>query len=234
MLAAAIDAPITLHFHPDRRLPDGRSVAEALRDEGVYRSQFETGISNGLLGGDRLRWEHELFAGAYDEALPADRPKYGALNVNRRVAGACPGFGSCHLRLRPEVNRRTTQLPVDDYLEAHVHGPVRLAEDAEGVVLDPVYAGTEFAEALAATALPVEWHDGFVLAVADIPAEPLGEQRWQRFCADGRARAYAERLGVTLDAAVIGRAAAELGYTDELKDLWVMTVTLGRGRTRAR
>jgi hypothetical protein len=230
---AAIDAPITVHFHPDRRLADGRSVAEALRDEGVYRNQFETGISNGLLGGDRVRWEHELFGGVYDGAPAAERPKYGGLNVVGDPAGACPGFGSCHLRLRPEVNDRATYVPVDDYIEAHVHGPVRLGEDAEALVLDPVYSGTEFAEALAATALPIEWHAGFVLAVEDIPVRSLGESRWQRFCAGGRARAYARTLGATLDAAVIGRAAVA-GYTDELKDLWVMTVKLGRARTPAR
>jgi Protein of unknown function (DUF3626) len=86
-------AHITLHFHPDRRLADGRSVAEALRDDGVYRNQFETGISNGLLGGDRVRWEHQLFAGAYDGALPAERPKYGGLNVDRRSRARVPASG---------------------------------------------------------------------------------------------------------------------------------------------
>ena len=44
------------------------------------------------------------------------------------------------------------------------------------------------------------------------------------------ALAAERRLGTTLDAAVIGRAAAVDGYTDELKDLWVMTVALGRRR----
>ena len=39
---------------------------------------------------------------------------------------------------------------------------------------------------------------------------------------DAPARTHAT-LGDTLDAAVIGRAAAQRGYTDELKDLWVMT-----------
>jgi Protein of unknown function (DUF3626) len=61
--------PLTINFHPDRLLADGRSVARALRDEGVYPSQFETRISNGGLtaypGGDRDRWEETLFAGAY-------------------------------------------------------------------------------------------------------------------------------------------------------------------------
>lgn len=60
---------ITLNFHPDRLLADGRTVAQSLATEGVYRSQFETGISNGGLtaypGGDRDRWEQRMFGGAY-------------------------------------------------------------------------------------------------------------------------------------------------------------------------
>lgn len=40
---------LTVNFHPDRLRPDGRTVAEALLAEGVYRSQFVTGISNGGL-----------------------------------------------------------------------------------------------------------------------------------------------------------------------------------------
>jgi len=35
---------------------------------------------------------------------------------------------------------------------------------------------------------------------------------------------------MSLDAVAIGRAAAVDGYTDALKDLWAMTVALGRGR----
>ena len=60
---------VTVNFHPDRLLADGRSVAEALCEEGGYRNQFETGISNGGLtafpGGERDRWEEAAFGGAY-------------------------------------------------------------------------------------------------------------------------------------------------------------------------
>jgi hypothetical protein len=68
LLAAVRDAAVTLNFHPDRLLADGRRVDEALLEEGVYRSQFETRISGGGLtaypGGDRDRWERDLFGGA--------------------------------------------------------------------------------------------------------------------------------------------------------------------------
>jgi hypothetical protein len=51
--------------------------------DGVYRSQFETRVSNGGLtaypGGDRWRWESRIFGAAYDDdsrpvltAHPAD------------------------------------------------------------------------------------------------------------------------------------------------------------------
>jgi hypothetical protein len=51
---------LTLHFHPDR-LVAGMSILELMARDGVYRSQYETGTSNGGLtahpGGDRWRWE---------------------------------------------------------------------------------------------------------------------------------------------------------------------------------
>jgi hypothetical protein len=110
VLAAAGDgAVITINFHPDRLLADHRSVSEALRDEGVYRSQFETHISNGGLGagpgGDRDSWERGLFSGAYHGSgvSASERPKYGGRNLMNHLNGACPRFGSCHLRLRPEL-----------------------------------------------------------------------------------------------------------------------------------
>jgi hypothetical protein len=39
---------VTLHFHPDR-LTAGTPILERLARDGVYRSQFETGTSNGGL-----------------------------------------------------------------------------------------------------------------------------------------------------------------------------------------
>ncbi|RIV41666.1 DUF3626 domain-containing protein [Micromonospora radicis] len=138
---------VTLNFHPDRLLTDGRSVAEALAAEGRYRSQFETGISNGGLtaypGGDRDRWERRLFGGAYQRpgVPPAQRPKYGGLNLLDHPDGACPRFGSCHLRLRPEVLDRTTFCLGDSHLGPSQVGTVD--------VFEPVLAG--LLTALAAT-----------------------------------------------------------------------------------
>ncbi|KIF76668.1 hypothetical protein QR77_27970 [Streptomyces sp. 150FB] len=107
-------ARITLNFHPDRLLADGLTVAESLSLDGRYRSQYETGLSNGsrtaVPGGLRDDWELALFGGAYhaDGVRASDRPKYGALNVYAHPDGASPRFGSCHVRLRPEVSHRST------------------------------------------------------------------------------------------------------------------------------
>ncbi|MDG9674397.1 DUF3626 domain-containing protein [Micromonospora sp. DH14] len=85
------------------------AVAErraALAEDGVYRSQFVTGISNGGLtaypGGDRDRWEQRMFDGAYQRTgvTAADRPTYGGMNLLGHADGApertsAHSFGQC-------------------------------------------------------------------------------------------------------------------------------------------
>ncbi|MFD4668393.1 DUF3626 domain-containing protein [Lentzea sp. NPDC058450] len=175
----------TQHIHP------GRGVLERLARDGVYRSQFETGTSNGGLtahpGGVRWEWESKLFGGAYDQASPSARPKYGALDHRRQGCGGAPRFGSAHLRLKEEVLDRTTFCypdsffdpvdfgtarrfallghaapadPLDDYVEAHVHGPVTF-DDVEAVVLDPAHPEVDLP-------CPVERHAGFRLSTQDL------------------------------------------------------------------
>ena len=73
-------ANVTLNFHPDRLRSDGTTVAEGLLRDGRYRNQFEVLITNGsptaFLGGERDRWEEQLFGGAYQESgvLAGERP----------------------------------------------------------------------------------------------------------------------------------------------------------------
>ncbi|WP_027344715.1 DUF3626 domain-containing protein [Hamadaea tsunoensis] len=147
-----VSTPVTLNFHPDRQVaeptellaarasaPRRRTVAEALSAEGVYRGQFETGISNGgrtaYPGGDRDLWEQRLFGDAYHagQYAPAERPKYGALNLAGHADGASPRFGSCHVRLRPEVNERCTFTVGDSHL-----GP---ADTGTIDAFEPIVAG---------------------------------------------------------------------------------------------
>lgn len=111
---------VTLHFHPDR-LVAGEPILRLMARDGVYRSQFETGTSNGGLtaypGGDRWRWESRIFAGAYDDGPPAARPKYGSLNFRRRLVGGSPRFGSAYLRLAPHTMARSTFCYPDSVFE---------------------------------------------------------------------------------------------------------------------
>lgn len=104
---------VTLNFHPH--------FLDRLADEGVYRSQFVTGTSNGGLtarpGGDRWRWESRIFGGAYDDAPAHERPVYGALDHRRRPAGGAPRFGSAHLRLTADTLDRGTFCYPDSFLE---------------------------------------------------------------------------------------------------------------------
>jgi hypothetical protein len=238
---------VTLSFHPDR-LCRGVPILAALAAEGVYRSQFETGTSNGGLtahpGGDRFLWESRMFGGAYDDAPPAARPKYGALNHRRRKTGGSPRFGSAHLRLRPEVLDRCTfcypdsyfdprdfgvasRMPLialadadtrdklDDYIEAHVHGPLRLAQDVEALVLDPCYRGTEIERQARSLPCPVEWHAGFRLSVDALCRHP--DYRGPEIVALGLSLA----VDGWLTAAVVGDAARSGQHDPQaLKKVW--------------
>ncbi|TNJ67867.1 DUF3626 domain-containing protein [Paenibacillus hemerocallicola] len=108
-------AKVALHFHPDRPVPATmNSVAEALLEHGIYKSQFETLLSNGSVsaypGGERDLWEKGIFGGAYHrkDSTDSQRPKYGALDLMLYPDGPAPRFGSCYFLLAPEVSRRCT------------------------------------------------------------------------------------------------------------------------------
>ncbi|MBN3555599.1 DUF3626 domain-containing protein [Fictibacillus nanhaiensis] len=114
-------ARIALHFHPDRPNSSMINIAEALYQEGIYKSQFETLLSNGSVsaypGGLRDQWEEQLFGGAYQTkgTTLKERAKYGALNIMNHADGPAPRFGSCYFLLKPEVSKRATFT----YLDSH-------------------------------------------------------------------------------------------------------------------
>lgn len=254
--------PVTLHFHPDR-LVGHRLLLEHLADDGVYRSQFETGTSNGGLsahpGGDRWRWESRLFGGAYDTLPSQQRPKYGSLNHRRRPAGGSVRFGSAHFRLDAHVLERSTfcypdsyleptavgtadHMPLialaqrdeaagaidvlDDYIEAHVHGPLHLHGDVEALVLDPCYRGTPIEAAAALLPVPVEWHHGFRLHVEELARH--ADYRGQHVVAVGFEVVQQVGRDGWLDARVIGDAVRS-GRWDhqDLKKVWHCTARFG-------
>lgn len=252
---------VTLNFHPERTGADGRTVIERIAAERLYRSQFETGTSNGGLtaheGGDRWRWEQRIFGAAYDGAPAAERPKYGALDDEPRGVGGAPRFGSAHLRLTRATLGRTTFCypdsvfepehlgvasavtglveqarsdraagrldPLDEYVEAHVHGPLDLATDVEAVVLDPCFRGGAVEEAAAQLPCPVEWHGGFEVTVEVVREHaayrgPEVVALAERIAADGR-----------LDPAVVGAAAATGRHDPQrLKQVWHVLARFGR------
>ncbi|MET7478458.1 DUF3626 domain-containing protein [Streptomyces sp. NPDC005648] len=200
-------------------------------------------------GGDRWRWESRIFGGAYDDADPHDRPVYGALDFRRQVVGAAPRFGSSHFRLTAEALARSTfcypdsaaeptdfgvaagmslialaeadeQDALNDYIEAQVHGGVRLSRHMEALVLDASYRGTPVEAAARRLPCPVEWHPGYRLTVARL-----------RRHADYRGREYME-LGARIaqdgrvDPRIIGDAARTGRYG--LQDLKMVWHTLAR------
>lgn len=105
------NARLTLNFHPDRRDRQGRTVAQGLLEDGRYRPQSDTGVSNGgrsaVPGGLRTKWETNLFAGVYDDSLNP-RPVYGALDLTCDVHGGSPRFGSSFVVLTAECFDRAT------------------------------------------------------------------------------------------------------------------------------
>ncbi|MDQ0842945.1 DUF3626 domain-containing protein [Streptomyces sp. V1I6] len=180
-------------------------------------------------GGDRWRWESRIFGGAYDEAAARERPVYGALNFRRKPVGAAPRFGSAHFRLAAHTPARTTfcypdsflepsdfgvadrmglielaladrKDALDDYIEAQVHGPVRLDRDVEALVLDPCYRGTGVEEAARRLPCRVEWHPGFRLTVGELRRHPA--YRGQEYVDLGARIA----VGGRLDPRIVGDA----------------------------
>ncbi|MCP1185661.1 DUF3626 domain-containing protein [Paenibacillus sp. 1781tsa1] len=121
-------ARIALHFHPDRLDPNMKSVAEALFEQGVYKSQFETLLSNGSVsafsGGERDVWENKMFGGAYqiNGSTNSERPKYGALHVMLHPDGPAPRFGSCYFLLSNEVSHRSTYTYLDSHQDPEEKG----------------------------------------------------------------------------------------------------------------
>ena len=184
-----------------RGVPLLRVLAEDGEYRSQFETGTGNGGLSAFRGGDRWNWETHLFGGAYDSASVTERPKVGALNFRRRATGAAPRFGSAHLRLRPGVASRATfcfpdscfvpsafgtaermslialaaaeeQDRLDDYIEAHVHGPLRLATDVEALVLDPSFRDTEVEAFARQLPCAIEWHAGFRLHVDEMAQHP--------------------------------------------------------------
>lgn len=218
-----------------------------------FATGTSNGGLTGPARGDRWLWEQRIFGGAYDEADPRERPVYGALAVDPNPYGPAPRFGSAYLRLRSSCLSRATfaypdsvfepvafgvaeQLgllavmdsrkledPLDRYIEAHVHGGVSVPEDADALVLDPCYAGTDLETGAGSAGLMVEWHPGYVLQTSVLAAH--ADYRGEEVVALGRALAE----DGTLTPAVLGRARGSRAVDPQLlKKLWHCVAAFGR------
>ena len=106
---------------------------------------------------------------------------------------------------------------LDTGVEAQIHGPIALDRDVETLVAEPTFAYTPIGQSLVELAdkygFDLQWHCGFRLAVRDVPDDFRGPAMPKI------AERIAGRNG-TLDAAVIGRAAASLHHEPEQWSEW--------------
>lgn len=61
---------------------------------------------------------------------------------------------------------------LDLYIEAHIHGGVKVPDDVEALVVDPSFADHAVVENAGRCGLVVETHPGYVAEVAEIAAHP--------------------------------------------------------------
>lgn len=163
-------------------------------------------------------------------------------------AGLTPTALVAHLRaqLRPSPSVTVQRAPtrnLNHYIEAQVHGDVLLSEDAQALVADPSFRGSDtggvLQEIATRYAIDLYWHRGFELEVASVPSDFRGPTM----------PSLAARVATSgsVNARVIGAAVRSLecdpdAWADrgtrgevlqELKLLWHCTVKFGAVRGAA-
>ncbi|MGW8800913.1 DUF3626 domain-containing protein [Streptomyces sp. NPDC055775] len=252
----AQDLRVTMHFHPDRAAGN-RPVLADMAEDGIYRSQFVTGTSNGGLtahpGGDRWRWESRIFAGAYDDAAADQRPVYGALNYRRDPIGGAPRFGSSHFRLTAEALARATFCYPDSSTEPSAFGVaahcslIELAEADDLDALDchieaQIHGPVRFDRDVEALVLDPSYRGTAVESDARRLSCPIEWHPGFRLGVDElrhhpsyRGQEYVDlgaeiAVGGRLDPRIIGDAARTGLYAlQDLKKVWHCLARFGRG-----
>ena len=232
--------PARLHLG----VPILRCLADDGEYRSQFETGTGNGSISAYPGGERWLWETRLFGGAYDTTSANERPKVGALNYRRRATGAAARFGSSYLRLRPETTQRCTfcypdasfdppsfgtafrmslidlaladtRDRLDDHIEAHVHGPLRMATDVEALVLDPCFRDTDVEELARQLPCALEWHAGFRLHVNEMAQHP--DYRGLEYVTLGRSLAVDGWLTpAILEAAV----RAQTHHPQDIKKVW--------------
>jgi hypothetical protein len=125
-------ARVGVQFHPDRPDSSLKTTIENLFEQGIYKNQFETLISSGgasaFKGGDRDKWEKDLFGRAYNGRFTknSERPKYGSLDLLQFPDGPSPRFGSCYFLLKPNVSHRCTFTYLDSHQKPKERGTLEV------------------------------------------------------------------------------------------------------------
>jgi hypothetical protein len=109
--------------------------------------------------------------------------------------------------------------PLDDYVEAQVHGGVLLRRDVEALVLDPCHATGPVREAAERLGCPVELHPGYRVTTTSLPEDYRGPEPV----------ALARALGPVLTPDVVA-AARRTGQHDPqtVKRVWHLLARFGR------
>lgn len=111
---------------------------------------------------------------------------------------------------------------LDDHIEAHIHGPLRIGSHIEALVLDPSYRGTAVEAAAQALPCPLEWHSGFRLRVEELERHP--DYRGRHVVAAGQSMAR----GGWLDPRILGEAVREQRFDRQiLKQVWHCVARFG-------
>jgi hypothetical protein len=120
------------------------------------------------------------------------------------------------VRRHRALHHRPLGTALDSFIEAQIHGTVRLDQDVERLVADPAFRDHPVGESLAALStrygFPLCWHPGFTLPVGKVPD----------VFRDYPVRPLAERIagqGI-LDAANIGAMANSLELEPEAWKRW--------------
>lgn len=123
---------------------------------------------------------------------------------------------------RSDADEASTGGLLDDYVEAHVHGPLRLATDVEALVLDPSFRGSAVHAAAADLGVPLEWHEGRVLPVRVLEQHP--DFRGAETVAVGRRLAVAGALTAAILADALACGAADAA---QVKKVWHCVARFG-------
>ncbi|WP_416831784.1 MAG: DUF3626 domain-containing protein [Erythrobacter sp.] len=121
-----------------------------------------------------------------------------------------------------DENPTDLDISLDNYIEAHVHGPVEIARDVEALVLDPSFKGTPIEQAASQLDCRLEWHCGFSL-----------EADRANDCAEFRGQPAAQALltlasGGPVTPRTLGQARSGLLDYQTAKWLWHCLAKFGR------